>query len=78
MLCCTYACGRQLLSTHGSSLGVTQGWQLVSEQLYVKYSCLLAMPIITALARPNQWLVRGGNVRCSIRAMAAHHSQWVW
>jgi len=57
---------------------VEQAWQLVTELLAAKYSCLLAIPLMAALKRPGQVLVCGGSLSRSIKAMAAHHSQWVW
>jgi hypothetical protein len=70
--------GRHLLATKGRQLGVQQAWQLVSEVLLVKYSCLLAVPAIMGLKRQSQVAVLGGNVSTSLQAMAAHQSQWVW
>lgn len=80
LLCCWVATlmRRQLLATQGRQLGVQQAWQLVSELLLVKYSCLLAVPAIMGLKRPSQVAVLGGNVLTSLKAMAAHRSQWVW
>lgn len=69
---------RQLLCTHGRTLGIQQGWMLRSEALPVKYSCLLALPVVTALRKAGQVVLRGGNLMTSLRAMAAHNSQWVW
>ncbi|KAF8062000.1 Pigl [Scenedesmus sp. PABB004] len=69
-----------LLATRGTALGVCAAWQLVSECLAVKFSCAAAVPLAAALARraPGHALVRGGDVAASVRAMAAHGSQWVW
>jgi hypothetical protein len=50
----------------------------VSEHLLVKYSCLLSLPVLRLLLKPGQLLISGGSVSRNIRAMAAHHSQWVW
>lgn len=69
---------RQLLASKGRQLGVQQAWQLVSELLLVKFSCLLALPAIFGLKKPSQVVVLGGHVGTSLKAMAAHHSQWVW
>lgn len=86
--CCLCACslhsgvvgmpGRQLLCTQGRGLGVRQGWMLVSEGLQLKYSCLLALPLVAALRQAGQVVLRGGSLITSLRAMAAHNSQWVW
>jgi hypothetical protein len=50
----------------------------VSECLLHKYSCVLAVLLSALLRRPDQMLVTGGRVAASVRAMAAHQSQWVW
>lgn len=69
---------RLLLESEGHHLGVQHGWQLVSESLLHKYSCLLAVLLSALLLRRGQVLVLGGKVWASVRAMAAHTSQWVW
>lgn len=69
---------RQLLTSKGRRLGIKHGWQLVSEALLVKYSCLLALPLLAGLRGSAQMVLRGGSLQQSLRAMAAHHSQWVW
>lgn len=75
---CVHEGVRQLLASKGRSLGVQHGWQLVSEALLVKYSCLLALPLLARLRGAGQLVLRGGALHQSLRAMAAHHSQWVW
>lgn len=69
---------RQLLASKGHQLGVQHAWQLVSELLLVKYSCLLALPAILGLKSSSQVVVLGGHVWTSLKAMAAHRSQWMW
>lgn len=76
--CCLGGACRQLLCSQGRALGVQQGWQLVSEALLVKYSCLAALPLVSALRQPRQVVLLGGSLLTSLRAMAAHYSQWVW
>jgi hypothetical protein len=51
---------------------------LVSESLLIKYSCLMALPLVAALRQAGQVVLRGGSLITSLRAMAAHNSQWVW
>lgn len=50
----------------------------VSERLLHKYGCLLSAPLSALLLRPGQALVTCARVWASVRAMAAHKSQWVW
>ncbi|KAF6259097.1 N-acetylglucosaminylphosphatidylinositol de-N-acetylase family protein [Scenedesmus sp. NREL 46B-D3] len=69
---------RLLLESQGRQLGVQAGWQLVSERLLHKYGCLLSAPLSALLLRPGQALVTSARVWASVRAMAAHKSQWVW
>eukprot|EP00775_Hariotina_reticulata_P002590 gene2590-2892_t len=69
---------RQLLAAKGLSLGITQAWQLVSEHLVVKYSGLCSLRLLGLRLKQGQLLILGGNASLSLRAMAAHHSQWVW
>jgi hypothetical protein len=57
---------------------VQQAWQLVSECLPVKYSCLLALPVLLAVRNRQQVLLVSWRLRQNLQAMAAHSSQWVW
>jgi hypothetical protein len=50
----------------------------VSECLLHKYSCVLSVLLAALLLQPGKVLVVGGKVAASVRAMAAHKSQWVW
>lgn len=67
-----------LLAAKGSALGVQHAWQLVSESLLVKFTCLLAVLVTNFLRKPGQLVVCGGRLCCSLKAMAAHRSQFVW
>lgn len=49
-----------------------------SECLLHKYSWLLSIILSALLLKQDQVLVLGGNVWTSMKAMAAHRSQWVW
>lgn len=71
-------CCRQLLQVQGRALGVQAAWQLLSECMVVKFSGPLARRWARTLHKPRQLVVPGGSLLASMRAMAAHHSQWVW
>lgn len=67
-------------SDKGTGTVMVDGFELATTGIFRKYSGLLDLPLSVILARPyplGVWFV-SFSARRTWRAMAAHHSQFVW